>query len=102
MIKTQYNTTVYHLHSDNSCEYVSNEFRSELAKQSILRKFTCPYLPEQNGFIERKNRSLMSIVRCLFHGMNVPKYFWHIFAQNLTPSQSLQVKTPLRYYDSSS
>ena len=78
MIKTQYNTIVCHLRSDNGREYVSDEFRSELAKQGILQQLTCPYTPEQNGVAERKNRSLMSIVRCLLRGMNVPKHFWHM------------------------
>ena len=32
MIKTQYNTIVCHLRSNNDREYVSDEFRSELAK----------------------------------------------------------------------
>ena len=101
MIKTQYNTIVCHLRSDNGREYVSDEFRSELAKQGILQQLTCPYTPEQNGVAERKNRSLMSIVRCLLRGMNVPKLFWHMavltaaFLLNRTPSRSLQGKTPL-------
>ena len=99
MIKTQYNTIVCHLRSDNGREYVSDEFCSELAKQGIIQQLTCPYTPE--GVAERKNRSLMSIVRCLLRGMNVPKLFWHMavltvaFLLNRTPSRSLQGKTPL-------
>ena len=37
MIKIQYNTIVCHVRSDNGREYVSNELRSKLAKQSILQ-----------------------------------------------------------------
>ena len=75
MAETQYNTTVCHLRSDNGHEYVCNEFCSELAKWGILQTFTCPYIPEQNGVAQRKNGSLMSIVRCLLRGMNAPKHF---------------------------
>ena len=78
-----------------------NEFRSELAKHRILQQLTCPYISEQNGIAERKNRSLMLIVRCLLRGMNVPKLYWHkavltaAFLLNRTPSRYLQGKTPL-------
>ena len=95
MVKTQYKITVWHLRSDNGREYVSDEFHYELAKQDILEQFTCPYTHEQNGIEERKNHLLVSIVRCLLRGMNVPKYFWHItvltaaFLLNRTPSRSL-------------
>ena len=75
MIKTQYKTIVRTLRSDNGREYISNDFCSELNKQGILQQLTCPYTPEQNGVAERKNRHIMSVVRCLLRGMEVPKYF---------------------------
>ena len=56
---------------------------------------------EQNDGVERKNHSLVLIVRCLFREMNVPKHFWHMtiltsaFLLNRTLSRSLQSKTPL-------
>ena len=36
MVKTQYNTVVRNIRSDNGREYITNEFRSELNKCSIL------------------------------------------------------------------
>ena len=75
MVKTRYNTIVCHFRSDNGHEYVSNAFRSELAKQGILQQLTCPYTPEQNNITECKNNSLMLIIRCLLRGMNVLKHF---------------------------
>ena len=101
MIKTQYNTIVCHLCSDNGCEYVSDEFRSELAKIGYSATIYLYLHPEQNGVMERKNHSLISIVRCILRGMNVPKYFCHMvvhttaFLLNCTLRRSLQVKTPL-------
>ncbi|XP_059640894.1 retrovirus-related Pol polyprotein from transposon TNT 1-94 isoform X1 [Cornus florida] len=102
MIKTQYNTVVHNIRSDNGGEYVSNEFRSELNKKGILHQLTCPYTPEQNGVAERKNRHLMSVVRCLLSGMHVPKFYWHMavltvtFLINRTPSRVLGGKAPLQ------
>ncbi|GFS34988.1 hypothetical protein Acr_00g0037170 [Actinidia rufa] len=101
MIKTQYNTVVRNIRSDNGREYITNEFRAELNKCGILQQLTCPYTPEQNGVAERKNRHIMSVVRCLLRGMGVPKYFWHMavltatYLINRTPSRVLQGKAPL-------
>ncbi|GFY85851.1 hypothetical protein Acr_04g0005890 [Actinidia rufa] len=101
MIKTQYNTVVRNIRSDNGREYITNEFRAELNKCGILQQLTCPYTPEQNGVAERKNRHIMSVVRCLLRGMGVPKYFWHMavltatYLINRTPSRVLNGKAPL-------
>ncbi|GFZ15830.1 hypothetical protein Acr_25g0002390 [Actinidia rufa] len=48
---------------------------------------------KSNGVAERKNRHIMSVVRCLLRGMGVPKYFWHMvvltatYLINRTPSR---------------
>ncbi|GFS34572.1 hypothetical protein Acr_00g0034750 [Actinidia rufa] len=101
MIKTQYNTVVRNIRSYNGREYITNEFRAELNKCGILQQLTCPYTPEQNGVAERKNRHIMSVVRCLLRGMGVPKYFWHLavltatYLINRTSSRVLNGKAPL-------
>uniref|UniRef100_A0A2N9G5A4 Integrase catalytic domain-containing protein n=1 Tax=Fagus sylvatica TaxID=28930 RepID=A0A2N9G5A4_FAGSY len=71
MIKTQYNTIVRAIRSDNGGEYISDAFCSQLNQKGILHQLTCPQTPEQNGVAERKNRHIMSIVRCLLCGMHV-------------------------------
>ncbi|GFS44584.1 hypothetical protein Acr_00g0091130 [Actinidia rufa] len=101
MIKTQFKTTVRTLRSDNGREYVSNDFRSALSQHGLLQQFSCPYTPEQNGVAERKNRSIMTVVRCLLCGMHVPKHFWDMavltatYLLNRTPSRILLGKAPL-------
>uniref|UniRef100_A0A2N9H666 CCHC-type domain-containing protein n=1 Tax=Fagus sylvatica TaxID=28930 RepID=A0A2N9H666_FAGSY len=48
---------------------------------------------EQNGVAKRKNRHIMSIVRCLLCGVHIPKSYWHmavltaVYLMNRTPSQ---------------
>uniref|UniRef100_A0A2N9IAH8 Integrase catalytic domain-containing protein n=1 Tax=Fagus sylvatica TaxID=28930 RepID=A0A2N9IAH8_FAGSY len=93
MIKTQYNTIVRAIRSDNGGEYISDAFCSQLNQKGILHQLTCPQTPEQNGVAERKNRHIMSIVRCLLCGMHVPKSYWHmavltaVYLMNRTPSR---------------
>uniref|UniRef100_A0A2N9IGT2 Integrase catalytic domain-containing protein n=1 Tax=Fagus sylvatica TaxID=28930 RepID=A0A2N9IGT2_FAGSY len=68
---------------------------SYLNQKGILHQLTCPQTPEQNGVAERKNRHIMSIVRCLLCGMHVPKSYWHmavltaVYLMNRTPSRVL-------------
>ena len=76
---------VCHLRYDNS-EYLSTEFRSTLNKHNILQQLTCPYTPKQNGIAERKNHSIMSVVRFLLRGMNETKFFWHLAVLTATCS----------------
>ena len=69
MIKTQYNTVVCTIRSDNGREYITNEFCTKLYKRDILQQLTCPYTTKQNKVSERKKRHIMSMVRCLLWEM---------------------------------
>uniref|UniRef100_A0A2N9ED05 Integrase catalytic domain-containing protein n=1 Tax=Fagus sylvatica TaxID=28930 RepID=A0A2N9ED05_FAGSY len=76
---------------------------SYLNQKGILHQLTCPQTPEQNGVAERKNRHIMSIVRCLLCGMHVPKSYWHmavltaVYLINRTPSRVLHGMAPLQF-----
>ena len=53
--------------SDNGTEYTSEKFNKFCEKEGIEHQLTAPYTPQQNGVIERKNRTLMEMTRCLLH-----------------------------------
>jgi hypothetical protein len=42
----------------------------------IEHQFTTPYTPQQNGVVQRKNRAIMEMTRCLLHDKGLPKKFW--------------------------
>jgi len=42
----------------------------------ILDNFSAPITPQQNGVIERKNRSLEELARTMLSESSLPKYFW--------------------------
>jgi len=44
--------------------------------QGIQRQLTATYTPQQNGVAERKNRTIMNMVRSMLIGRHVPKIFW--------------------------
>jgi len=75
-IKTQFNTFVSMLRSDNAKEYLSTSFKAFLNSQGILHQTSCPHTPQQNGIAERKNRHLIETARTLLIHHNVPTIFW--------------------------
>lgn len=50
--------------SDNSGEYISNEF-IDFRKKNGVKETIVPYNPEQNGVAERKNRSIVEAARAM-------------------------------------
>ena len=46
------------LRSDNGGEYTSKELIAYCKEARINRELMVPYYPEQNGVVERKNRSI--------------------------------------------
>ena len=64
------------LRSDNGGEICNSSFDSFCRQRGILREFTSPYSPEQNGKCERMNRTLMDKARSMLHGAGLSFQFW--------------------------
>jgi transposase InsO family protein len=47
-----------------------------LEKEGIKHEFSSPYLPQQNGVVERKNRMLIDMARTMLEEYKTPKWFW--------------------------
>jgi hypothetical protein len=66
----------------------------------IKRQLTTAYTPQQNGVSERKNRTLLNMVRSMLSGRNVPKSFWPealkwaTYVLNRSPTLSVKDMTP--------
>jgi len=45
-------------------------------KHGINHNFSAPRTPQQNGVVERKNRSLEELARIMLNENSLPKYFW--------------------------
>jgi len=45
-------------------------------KNGISHNFSCARTPQQNGVVERKNRTLQEMARTMINESNVEKYFW--------------------------
>lgn len=64
------------LRTDRGGEYISHEFSDYCKDQGIRRQLTTAYTPQQNGVVERKNRTIMNMVRSMMASRKVPKNFW--------------------------
>ena len=64
------------LRSDRGGEYLSNEFLDYLKEYGILSQWTPPGTPQLNGVSERRNRTLLDMVRSMMSRIELPISFW--------------------------
>ncbi|GJZ07957.1 retrotransposon protein, putative, ty1-copia subclass [Tanacetum coccineum] len=57
-------------------EYMSQEFLDHLKDHGIIAHRTPPYTPQHNGVSERRNRTLLDMVRSMMNQTTLPKSFW--------------------------
>ncbi|GMI96958.1 hypothetical protein HRI_003365100 [Hibiscus trionum] len=101
MIRTQFNSNIHTLRTDNGREYFNSILSPYLSEQGIIHQSSCPDTPQQNGVSERKNRHLVAVARALMFTMDVPKYLWGeavltaCYLINRLPSKVLNFQTPL-------
>ena len=64
------------LRSDRGGEYLDNEFEDYLLEHGIVSQLTAPGTPQQNGVAERRNRTLLDMVRSMMSYSSLPPSFW--------------------------
>ncbi|RVW82656.1 Retrovirus-related Pol polyprotein from transposon RE1 [Vitis vinifera] len=100
MVENQSEYKIKVIRSDNGTEYTSEKFNKFCEDAGIDHQLTAPYTPQQNGVVERKNRTIMEMTRCLLHEKELPKSFWAeaantaVFLLNRLPTKALQKQTP--------
>jgi hypothetical protein len=66
----------------------------------IKRELTTPYNPQQNGVVERKNRTIMEVVKTMIHDQDLPICLWAkaamavVYVQNRLSHSALGFKNP--------
>ena len=90
-VTTQFGQSIKILRSDQGGEYKSDKVRKILAQYGTIHEFSAPYTPEHNRVAERKNRTLVSIARCMLQQAQLGKGFW---AEALTYTNLITNCTP--------
>ncbi|MBW0543277.1 hypothetical protein O181_082992, partial [Austropuccinia psidii MF-1] len=62
--------------SDNGGEFCNNTIKAWCQPRGIVHEKSLPYHHEQNGSIERYNRSIADMGRTILHESGLPKEFW--------------------------
>lgn len=92
--------TVQVFRTDRGGEFCSKDFEKFCADSGILRHYTSPYTPQQNGVVERRNRTVAAMTRSLLKERNVPVKFWReavkhaVHILNKLPTRALSNVTP--------
>ena len=61
---------------DYDKEFENSEFKSFCEDHEITHQFSAPRTPQQNGVVERKNKTLVEMIRTMLCENRLPKYFW--------------------------
>nr|GFA68867.1 hypothetical protein [Tanacetum cinerariifolium] len=97
--QNQLSKTIKLLRSDRGGEYMSQEFLDNLKDYEIIAHRTPPYTPQHNGVSERRNRTLLDMVRSMMSQTTLPKFFWDYELEtaarifNMVPTKKVE-KTP--------
>lgn len=87
------------IRSDRGGEFTSQQFSSFCEDHGIKRQLTTPYSPQQNGVCERKNRTVLGLVRSVLKRSGMPRTFWPeaaawcIHVMNRSPTSAVE-RTP--------
>ena len=98
-VQNQLGKTIKVLRSDRGGEYLSQEFDNHLKSCGIVSELSPPGTPQWNGVSERRNRTLLDMVRSMMSQVELPISFWGhaletaAFTINRVPTKSVQ-KTP--------
>lgn len=98
------NYQVVNFRSDNAKEYFSSNVNRYLLDCNTHHEASAPDCPEQNGRIERQNRTIGEMVRTLLHSANLPMSLWAELARtasyirNMIPLERLNFKTPFEVW----
>jgi transposase InsO family protein len=74
--QNEFELKVKKIRSDNGSEFKNLQVEKFLEEEGIKHEFCAPYTPQQNGVVERKNRTLIDMARMMLGEFKMPKRFW--------------------------
>src|SRR4051812_12978349 len=95
-VENHRNRKIKFLRSDHGGEYLSYDFLTHLKASGIVSQLTPPRTPHRNGVSERRNQTLLDMVRSMMSLTDLPLLFWGYaletaaFTLNRAPSKSVE------------
>ncbi|KAD5318024.1 hypothetical protein E3N88_17970 [Mikania micrantha] len=75
-LERQFSLPVKMIRSDNGTEFKNQVLDKLCISKGILRQYSAPRTPAQNGVVERKNRTLIEAARTMLADSGLPLSFW--------------------------
>src|SRR4051812_25598024 len=104
-VENQRGKKIKALRSDRGGEYLSHEFNDHLKSCGIVPQLTPPGTPQRNRVSERRNRTLLDMVRSMMSQSDFPLSFWGYaletaaFTLNRAPSKSIEMTPYELWFD---
>jgi hypothetical protein len=78
LIRTQneFGLRIKKIRSDNGTEFKNSQIEGFLEDEGIKHEFSSLYTPQQNGVVERKNRTLLDMARTMLDESKTSDRFW--------------------------
>jgi transposase InsO family protein len=70
--QNEFGLRIKKIRSDNGTEFENSQIEGFLEEEGIKHEFSFPYTPQQNDVVERKNRTLLDMVRTMFDEYKTP------------------------------
>jgi hypothetical protein len=72
----EYNSLIVKIRSDNGSEFKNMNIEDWCDKKGVKHEFSTTYTSEQNGVVERKNKTLITLARAVLDDYGTPERFW--------------------------
>nr|GEX84862.1 hypothetical protein [Tanacetum cinerariifolium] len=98
-VENQLGKKIKVIRSDRRGEYLSHEFVNHMKSYGIVSQLTPPYTPQHNRMSERRNQTLLDVVRSMMNLTTLPKSFWRYTLEsvvcilNMVPTKKVE-RTP--------
>jgi hypothetical protein len=74
--QNEFELKIKKVRSDNGTEFKNTGVEEFLGEEEIKHEFSVPYTPQQNGVVERKNRTLIEAAGTMLDEYKTPDIFW--------------------------
>jgi transposase InsO family protein len=74
--QNEFGLRIKKIRSDNGTEFKNSQIEGFLEEEGIKHEFSSPYTPQQNGVVDRKNRTLLDMARTMLDEYKTPDRFW--------------------------
>ena len=75
-VENQLDKHIMAIRSNRGGEYLLGDFKDYLTENGIISQLTAPRTPQQNGLVERRNKTLLDMVRSMMSYSTLPISFW--------------------------